>query len=148
MNHRRWTPLRWLALLVAGLAAAVANAACPPVESDGSTIRKGDLALAWRPLLTGEKAPKSGRIPMAKHFALEVQLCDKDAVSSGQLQKADATMPAHRHGMNYRPVIKPLGAGRFRVEGMMFHMAGQWELAFEVKSGNETLRLAQEVQAD
>jgi hypothetical protein len=31
---------------------------------------------------------------------------------------------------------------------MMFHMAGQWELAFEVKSGNEVLRLTQEVQAD
>jgi hypothetical protein len=31
---------------------------------------------------------------------------------------------------------------------MMFHMAGQWELAFEVKAGNETLRLTQEVHAD
>ena len=148
MNQRRWIPCRWLALLVVGLTAVAANAACPPVESDGRTIRKGDLALAWRPLHTGEKTPKSGRIPMAKHFALEVQLCDKDAASDAQLQKADATMPAHRHGMNYRPVIKPLGAGRFRVEGMMFRMAGQWELAFEVKSGNETLRLAQEVHAD
>ena len=81
-------------------------------------------------------------------FALEVQICDKDTPSEVQLQKADATMPAHRHGMNYRPVIKPLGVGRYRVEGMMFHMAGQWELAFEVKSGRETLRLSQEVHAD
>jgi hypothetical protein len=148
MIHRRRTPCRGLALLAAGLTATLANAACPPIESDGSAIRKGGLTLAWHPLLTGEKAPKAGRIPMAKHFALEVQLCDKDAVSDGQLQKADATMPAHRHGMNYRPAIKPLGAGRFRVEGMMFHMAGQWELAFEVKAGGETLRLTQEVQAD
>jgi hypothetical protein len=148
MSHWRRTPRRWLALLVAGLTCAAANAACPPVESDGSTIRKGNLTLAWRPLLTGEKAPKSGRIPMAKHFALEVQLCNKDAASDAQLQKADATMPAHRHGMNYRPVVKPLGAGRFRIEGMMFHMAGQWELAFEVKYGGETLRLTQEVHAD
>jgi hypothetical protein len=148
MNHRCRTTIRWLALLAAGLIATAANAACPPIESDGSTIRNGDLALTWRPLLTGERAPKSGRIPMARHFALEVQLCDKDAVSGGQLQKADATMPAHRHGMNYRPVIKPLDAGRFRVEGMMFHMACPWELAFEVKAGRETLRLTQEVQAD
>ena len=148
MIHRRSLPCRTLALLLAGLTAAAANAACPPVESDGSVIRKGDLALAWRPLLTGQKAATSGRIPMAKHFALEVQICDKDTPSEAQLQKADATMPAHRHGMNYRPVIKPLGAGRYRVEGMMFHMAGQWELAFEVKSGRETLRLSQEVHAD
>ena len=148
MIHPRRMLRRVLAALAGGLAAAAAGAACPPADSDGSTIRKGTLTLAWRPLLTGEKAAKSGRIPMAKHFALEVQLCDKDAASDAQLQKADATMPAHKHGMNYRPVIKPLGAVRFRVEGMMFHMAGQWELAFEVKSGNETLRLAQEVHAD
>lgn len=148
MIHPRRTRWRVLLALAGGLAAAAAGAACPPADSDGSAIRKGDLTLAWRPLLTGEKAPKSGRIPMAKHFALEVQLCDKNAASDAQLQKADATMPAHKHGMNYRPVIRPLGAGRFRIEGMMFHMAGQWELAFELKTGSETLRLTQEVRAD
>lgn len=148
MIHPRRMLRRVLAALAGGLAAAAAGAACPPADSDGSAIRKGDLTLAWRPLLTGEKAPKSGRIPMAKHFALEVQLCNKDAASDAQLQKADATMPAHKHGMNYRPVIRPLGAGRFRIEGMMFHMAGQWELAFELKTGSETLRLTQEVRAD
>lgn len=148
MIHPRRTRWRVLLALAGGLAAAAAGAACPPADSDGSAIRKGNLTLAWRPLLTGEKAPKSGRIPMAKHLSLEVQLCDRDAASDAQLQKADATMPVHRHGMNYRPVIKPLGAGRFRVEGMMFHMAGQWELAFELKAGSETLRLTQEVRAD
>ena len=148
MIHPRRTRWRVLLALAGGLAAAAAGAACPPADSDGSAIRKGNLTLAWRPLLTGEKAAKSGRIPMAKHFALEVQLCDKDAASDAQLQKADATMPAHKHGMNYRPVIRPLGAGRFRIEGMMFHMAGQGELAFELKAGSETLRLTQEVRAD
>jgi hypothetical protein len=136
------------ALLATAMASVAADAACPPAESDGTALRKGDLTLAWRPLPAADKAPKAGRIAMAKHFALEVQLCDKYGVSAAQLLKTDATMPAHRHGMNYRPVIKPLGAGRFRVDGMMFHMAGQWELAFEVKSGNEVLRLTQEVQAD
>jgi hypothetical protein len=136
MIHPRRMPWRVLAALAGGPRCRRGGRRVPlPADSDGSTIRKGDLTLAWRPLLTGEKAPKSGRIPMAKHFALEVQLCDKDAASDAQLQKADATMPAHKHGMNYRPVIRPLGAGRFRIEGMMFHMAGQWELAFEVKAG-------------
>ncbi len=85
---------------------------------------------------------------MAKHFALAVQLCDKGGTSTAQLTKADASMPAHRHGMNYKPVIKAQGNGRFRVEGMMFHMAGQWQLAFEVQSGKETLRLYHDVQVD
>jgi hypothetical protein len=137
-----------LVTLAFGVMAGMANAACPPEDSDGTVIRKGDLVLAYRPLLKSDPGPKAHRIPMAKHFALEVQLCDKSAVSAARLQKADATMPDHRHGMNYRPVITPLGAGRFRVEGMMFHMAGRWELAFEAQAGNEVTRFTHDVQID
>lgn len=57
-------------------------------------------------------------------------------------------MPAHRHGMNYRPSIAPLDGGRFRVDGMMLHMAGHWELSFEVRAGRETTRLTSDVQVD
>ena len=57
-------------------------------------------------------------------------------------------MPKHRHGMNYRPVVKPLETGRFRVEGMMLHMAGRWELVFEVDTGGEIVRLAHDVLVD
>ena len=128
--------------------AGVANAACPPDAADGTVIRKGDLLLAFMPLLKADSVSKAQRIPMARHFALDVQLCDKDGVSVAQLTKADASMPAHKHGMNYRPTIKPLGNGRFRVDGMMFHMAGQWQLAFEVQAGKEIIRLTHDVQAD
>jgi hypothetical protein len=57
MIHPRRTRWRVLLALAGALAAAAAGAACPPADSDGSTIRKGTLTLAWRPLLTGEKAP-------------------------------------------------------------------------------------------
>ena len=119
-----------------------ANAACPPHEADGAVLKSGDLLLAYRP------ASGAGRLPMAQHFALEVQLCDKDGVSAARLHKADATMPEHRHGMNYRPAITPLSGGRFRVEGMMLHMAGHWQLSFEVLAGKENLRLSHDVQVD
>ena len=33
--------------------------------------------------------------------------------------------------MNYRPSVTPQGAGRYRAEGLMFHMPGRWELVFE-----------------
>jgi hypothetical protein len=122
--------------------AGTANAACPPTEADGAVIRKDGLLLAYQPL------GKTGRIPMAKHFALDVQLCDKGSISAARLLKADATMPEHKHGMNYRPVVTPLGGGRFRVEGMMFHMAGHWELAFEVQAGKETTRFTHDVQIE
>jgi len=134
-----------LALL---LTAAATQAACPPVAADGTVVSKDELVLAYRPALNPDKGPKASRIPMAKHFALEVQLCAKGGVSGVQLTKADATMPEHKHGMNYRPVVTPLGGGRFRVEGMMFHMAGHWQLAFEVQVGKEVTRLTHDVQIE
>ena len=53
-------------------------------------------------------------------------------------------MPEHKHGMNYRPTIVSLGSGRYRVEGMVFHMPGRWELAFDVRAGEESERLSHE----
>ena len=39
-------------------------------------------------------------------------------------------MPAHQHGLNYAPEVSALGDGTFRVDGLLFHMPGLWELAF------------------
>lgn len=142
------SPSRVLVMLAFGVMAGMANAACPPEDGDGTVIRKGDLLLAYRPLLKADPGLKAQRIPMAQHFALEVQLCDKGGTSNAQLRKADASMPAHKHGMNYRPTIKPLGNGRFRIDGMMLHMAGQWEFAFEVQAGKERMRLTHDVRVD
>lgn len=136
------------AALALGFANGEANAACPPGVDDGTVVARDELVLAYRPVVNAEHTVNASRIPMARHFALELQLCDRGGVSAGLLKKADATMPEHRHGMNYRPVIKPLGAGRFRVEGMMFHMAGRWQLAFEVQGGKETVRLTHDVQVE
>ena len=151
-KSRRWrhgvSVSRMLIALALVATAGVANAACPPNDDDGTVIRKGDLLLAFKPLLKADSVSKAQRIPMARHFALDVQLCDRGGVSGAQLTKADASMPAHKHGMNYRPTIKPLGNGRFRVDGMMFHMAGRWQLAFEVQAGKEITRLTHDVQAD
>ena len=41
-------------------------------------------------------------------------------------------MPEHRHGMNYKPEVKRLAPGRWRAEGLMFHMPGKWEFVFTV----------------
>lgn len=145
INSRRWRDGgRALIALALGVITSSAQAACPPGADDGAVLKAGELVLAYRPVLAG----KTSRIPMAKHFALEVQLCDKAGISVARLQKADATMPEHRHGMNYRPRITPLGDGRFRVEGMMFHMAGHWQLVFEVQAGKEATRLTDDVQID
>ena len=62
-----------------------------------------------------------------------------------ELVRVDATMPAHRHGMNYRPSVHNEGAGRWRVEGLLWHMSGLWELQVHVKLQQKTYTLRQNV---
>ncbi len=78
-------------------------------------------------------------IVVGQPFLLWVTLCPADAV----LLRVDATMPEHRHGMNYRPSIKPLGEGRWRVEGMLWHMSGRWELRLDLQTHGQDHRLRQ-----
>ena len=45
----------------------------------------------------------------------------------------DAGMPQHNHGLMTKPqVTEALGDGRFRVEGVKFHMGGVWTLRVDV----------------
>jgi hypothetical protein len=37
-----------------------------------------------------------------------------------------------------------LGNGRYRVDGMVFHMPGRWELVIDVRAGEESERLSHE----
>ena len=69
--------------------------------------------------------------PLNAPFALELAVCARDG-SAVAAPRVDATMPAHRHGMNYRPSLTSPSAGRFRADGMLFHMPGRWQFAFEV----------------
>ena len=47
----------------------------------------------------------------------------------------DAQMPAHRHGMNTRPDREQLGEGKFLFRGLLFHMAGEWEVVIDAAQG-------------
>ena len=78
---------------------------------------------------------------VGEFFALEVAACAKPGNALPEDLKVDAQMPEHRHGMNYAPVVKRLAPGRWRAEGLMFHMPGRWELLFELrgKQGSELL---------
>lgn len=117
-----------LALLLGAF--AVPAFACP---IDGAKLAAGGVQAAWQ--VVG--AP----IAVGRHFALDLRVCPADAV----LERVDAVMPEHRHGMNYRPSVKALGDGRWRAEGLMFHMAGRWELRLDVAQGGRTERLREAI---
>ena len=45
-------------------------------------------------------------------------------------------MPEHDHGLPTRPrVTADLGAGRYRVQGLRFHMAGAWSIEIDINDG-------------
>lgn len=108
-------------------------AACTLGAADGHRIADGPVQLAWR--------SEAGGIAVGQPFVLLMTVCPADA----QLRRVDATMPAHRHGMNYRASLQPLGGGRWRAEGLLWHMAGHWELLIEVQAAGQLHTLRQSV---
>ena len=124
-----------LAVMVAAAvtfaSSALADCAAPP--EGAAVINDGTVQAAWQ--------PEAGPITVGRPFALLVTLCPADA----QLQRVDASMPEHRHGMNYRASVKPLSNGRWRVEGMLWHMSGRWELRLDLQVQGKEHRLRQSV---
>ena len=84
-------------------------------------------------------------VVIGQHFLLEVALCAKDGAAKPEALRVDAHMPEHRHGMNYKTKVESTAPGRYRAEGLMFHMPGRWEYIFEVRSGGNTERLTTSV---
>jgi hypothetical protein len=80
-------------------------------------------------------------IATGAHFALEIAVCPRTGALPPRTLAVDAVMPEHRHGMNYRPTVTVLGPGRYRAEGLLFHMPGRWDLLFDVDTGSGTERL-------
>jgi hypothetical protein len=80
-------------------------------------------------------APRTWPVPVGRHFALDIAVCPPAGAPAPAVLKVDADMPAHKHGMNYRPSVKALGNGRYTADGLMFHMPGRWRLLFSVGDG-------------
>jgi hypothetical protein len=123
-----------LMLLLAGVAEA-----CVP-DLPGAATKKIESAryvLAYR--------TQPAKIEVGRHFAVEFAVCGEKGAVLPEGVKVDAHMPEHRHGMNYKPSVSAQPGGRYRAEGLMFHMAGRWEFIFELRSAGKTDRLAQSI---
>jgi len=125
-----------LALCMIGVPAAHGTTSCG--ESLGAKVQRLSDA---RYQLVFKTTPSP--IPVGQHFRLDFALCPIASAAAAGEVRVDAHMPEHRHGMNYRPSVRSLGAGLYRAEGLMFHMPGRWELVFDVRSSDGATRLAQ-----
>ena len=75
-------------------------------------------------------------ITLGKPFSFHIALCPKSKSKPDRVT-ATATMPAHKHGMNYTPAVtfddeKHL----YTVEDFLFHMPGVWEISISTYQGD------------
>jgi hypothetical protein len=113
---------------------------CTPDLAGGRRVESAAHTLVWRTL------PEP--IAVGQHFSVELIVCPRTEGAATQVVRVDATMPEHRHGMNYRATIQPLGSGRHRADGLMFHMPGRWEMVFEVRGPRGVDLLRQRIDLD
>lgn len=98
----------------------------------------------WQPVARGpvRLALRVPRIVPGEMFALQLALCPARA----RLRAVDATMPEHGHGMNYAARLQAVSGGRWRAEGLLWHMSGRWELRFDVEVDGQLHSLRHSVQ--
>lgn len=130
----------WLALLPAAFTAQAAHAACPfPANASSAASLASDNSPAGPVQARWTTEPAT--VQVGEPFVMVLSLCPANA----QLVGVDATMPDHRHGMNYQPSFTPAGAGQWRVEGMVWHMVGRWELRLDTTLAGVPHRITQSV---
>lgn len=140
-------------LLLAGLAScraqpsASASAPVPPAEVAGVeqapqspspledpaferlTSVGGRYQLCWR--------AESGALPRNQDCALEVWVFEDGEPAPGLVLSVRGWMPDHGHGMLRLPRTIDQGDGSYRVEGVLLHMRGRWQLSFDLLNGAE-----------
>lgn len=124
------TRAAWLALALAAPAALACELPGGPAEK----LQSGAHTILYR---------AEPGLEVGKHFALALAVCPPP-----KEVRVDAWMPDHRHGMNYQASLKPLGDGRYRAEGLLFHMPGRWEFLFEVRGAGGTERVGHSVRVE
>jgi len=125
-----------LALVLLALCTQAA-AACPDVNEGYARLAspEAEIAFRWEP----------ADIKVGKFLQIEVVACRTPDGGPVTRVAVDARMPAHGHGMNYRPKATEVGPGRFRFTGLMMHMAGAWQLTFDIFQGDKRTRLSQDL---
>ena len=75
-------------------------------------------------------------ISVSQAFPVSVTVCGN--VAAEATVELDATMPAHGHGMNYKPphsvVAKNGQRQQVMVEGVVLHMPGDWQWSVDVRT--------------
>ena len=110
---------------------------CVLLQQVGST---GDAWESKRGLfiVSYESALQPIEINRIHNWQLHIENADGDPVTGAEIEVTGG-MPAHNHGLPTRPLVtEELGDGNYRLEGMRFHMAGDWEVKINIIHNGKT----------
>ena len=87
--------------------------------------------------------PSNLQLKVGQFFTMDVITCR----ASGTVEAivVDAQMPAHGHGMNYRPTATQPAPSHFQVSGLMLHMPGRWRLIVDLVQADRRTRLEHDI---
>lgn len=137
------TKLGFFAMLLGAMTGTMSGAwACNP-ELEGPKVAGAKSVESKNYAVIFRTHPE--KIAIGQHFVVDLALCAKDGAAAPESVRVDAHMPEHRHGMNYKTHVTSSGAGKYRAEGLMFHMPGRWEYIFEVGAAGATERITTSV---
>ncbi len=103
-------------------------------------------AVGQRAASDAENAPEvyvfSEVVPLAQPFSILIEVCNETPVREILV---DAIMPAHQHGLNYTPKVTALDEGKFRIDDLLFHMPGLWELQVDLDFNGQSVSYTSEL---
>ena len=108
------------------------------VDTRGAALRATSNAGRF----VAEVTPLAPEVPLNEHFAVELALYGADGTTpyTPQLVTLDARMEEHEHGMLRDVALRELAPGRYRADGLLFHMVGVWQFHVDVTEGARTER--------
>jgi hypothetical protein len=119
--------LRCLAVIVACLLSATASA-----DDSSWTSQNGLFVVSYQSELEPEQ------INTLHAWTIHIENASGAAVL-GAIIEASGGMPVHDHGLPTRPrVTAEIGDGDYRLDGIRFHMAGQWEITLSITVDGST----------
>lgn len=80
-------------------------------------------------------------VPLNEMFKVRLEIRPAGATVATPISVAvDAVMPTHGHGMNTRPSVVS-SDGSHDVDGLLFHMPGDWQLWVDITAQGQTERV-------
>ena len=122
---------------------AFAEPAAPPPGPRAQTTAEGHYFVVYE--------PRPDPIPLNQLFAVRVLVYDASDHTKRVRDVSvtvGAAMPEHNHGMNTQAMPMRTADGDWVVDGMLFHMAGQWQLMIAVVTGMQVERATFDIRVE